>query len=185
MHVSLPASLTVLALVALGGCGEPNTKPAAADAPPSASAEEATKPAAPAAAPGAPSAEFAALPEPYKSASYSVGRRTAQLCQSCHLNAEGAGNLVGPNLHGLFGRKVASVADFDYSPAMKAEDFVWTPEQLDHWLANPGTFIKGNRMTFSGVRREVDRTAVIAYLMVETGYEPPADAAPADEAPAE
>lgn len=185
MRVSLPASLTALALLALAGCGGADTTPEAKDAPASAPASETVKPAAPAAAPGTPSAEFAALPEPYRSASYSVGRRTAQLCQSCHLNAEGAGNLVGPNLHGLFGRQVASVEDFDYSPAMLAEDFIWTPEQLDHWLANPGTFIKGNRMTFSGVRKEADRTAVIAYLMVETGYEPPADAAPAEEPPAE
>lgn len=179
MRVSLSAGLIALALGALTSCGGPADAPAPA-AKPAETAAPAAAPPTPAAVPGAPSPEFAALPEPYKSASYAVGRRTAALCQSCHLNAEGAGNLVGPNLHGLFGRQVASVADFDYSPAMKAESFVWTPEQLDHWLANPGTFIKGNRMTFSGVRRDADRTAVIAYLMVETGYEPPAEEAPAE-----
>ena len=84
-----------------------------------------------------------------------------------------AGNLVGPNLHGLFGRQVATAEGFDYSPALKAETFIWTPEQLDHWLANPGTFVPGNRMSFSGVRKPEDRNAVIAYLMTKTGYVAP------------
>jgi len=73
---------------------------------------------------------------------------------------------------------VASEPGFDYSPALKAETFTWTPEQLDQWLANPRTFVPGNRMSFSGVRKPEDRLAVIAYLMVQSGYTAP-------EAPAE
>lgn len=132
-------------------------------------------------APAEPSFEFAALPAPYNEASYAAGNRTWKLCQSCHLTAEGAGNLVGPNLHGLFGRQVATAPGFDYSPALAAETFIWTPEQLDNWLANPRTFVPGNRMSFSGVRKPEDRVAVIAYLMVQTGYTAPE----APETPAE
>lgn len=164
------AALASLALAACGGAGEPTAAPAAAPAPQVAAPEPA------AAAPAEPSPEFAHLPEPYKSASYAAGVRTWKLCQSCHLTAEGAGNLVGPNLHGVFGRQVATAPGFDYSSALKAETFTWTPEQLDHWLQNPSTFVRGNRMSFAGVRRESDRVAVIAWLMAETGYEaPPAE----------
>ncbi len=151
-----------LALFIAAACGGPGETPAPAVA-------------APAPVPSEPSLEFAALPAPYNTANYAAGNRTWKLCQSCHLTADGAGNLVGPNLHGLFGRPVASAPGFDYSPALKAETFTWTPEQLDDWLANPRTFVPGNRMSFSGVRRPEDRLAVIAYLMVQTGYESPAE----------
>lgn len=77
---------------------------------------------------------------------------------------------MGPNLHGVFGRTVGTADGFQYSRALEAEDFVWTPERLEEWLANPGDYLPGNRMTFAGVRRPADRHAVIAYLMVESGF---------------
>ncbi|MFN7164214.1 MAG: c-type cytochrome [Hyphomonas sp.] len=174
MRLAFRAGLAAFCLTAAAACGGESgssAAPAPQVAPPAAAPAEA----APAAAPGEPSLEFAALPTPYNTASYAAGNRTWKLCQSCHLTAEGAGNLVGPNLHGLFGRPVASAPGFDYSPALKAETFTWTPDQLDDWLANPRTFVPGNRMSFSGVRRPEDRLAVIAYLMVETGYQAPAE----------
>ncbi len=177
MRNFVSAALTLTFIAACSGPSE--TAPAAEAAPAAAPAATTPAPAAPAAAPVEPSLEFASLPAPYNTASYAAGNRTWKLCQSCHLTAEGAGNLVGPNLHGLFGRQVASAPGFDYSPALKAETFIWTPEQLDEWLANPRTFVPGNRMSFSGVRKPEDRLAVIAYLMVQTGYVEP------EEAPAE
>lgn len=117
-------------------------------------------------------AEFANLPEPYRSADYSRGRRTFKLCQSCHTLAEGGPNLVGPNLYGVFGREIGSVDGFRYSDAVTKADFEWTPEVLAQWLENPRGFLPGNNMSFAGVRRPDDRLAVIAYIMVETGWEP-------------
>lgn len=181
MRIFSGYSFAAFALAAVVACGGPASAPAAEQPAPEAPAETAATPppetaAAPAATPASePSPEFAALPAPYNTASYAAGARTWKLCQSCHLTVEGAGALVGPNLHGIFGRQVASAPGFDYSPALKAETFTWTPEQLDHWLANPSTFVKGNRMSFAGVRKESDRQAVIAYLMIETGYTPPAE----------
>ena len=113
---------------------------------------------------------FAALPEPYKSADYDRGRRTFKLCQSCHTVAEGAPNLVGPNLYGMFGRGIGAVEGFSYSQAIQDSDIVWTPEILAEWLESPRNFLPGNRMSFAGVRKAEDRTAVIAYIMSETGY---------------
>ncbi|MEQ9506884.1 MAG: cytochrome c family protein [Hyphomonas sp.] len=160
-----------LALTLLAACGAPKE----AAAPSETQAPAAPVAATPAAAPGEPSLEFASLPAPYNTANYAIGNRTWKLCQSCHLTAEGAGSMVGPNLHGLFGRQVATAPGFDYSPALKAETFIWTPDQLDEWLANPKTFVPGNRMSFSGVRKPEDRLAVIAYLMTQTGYSAPAE----------
>ncbi|NBC21058.1 MAG: c-type cytochrome [Alphaproteobacteria bacterium] len=113
---------------------------------------------------------FAALPAPYNTADFDRGKRTYRLCQSCHLIEEGAGNRVGPNLHGMFDRKVGQVEGFNYSPALMEADFDWTPQQLENWLANPNGFLPGNRMSFAGVRRPEDRKAVIAYIMLESGF---------------
>lgn len=181
MRLSAGTSLAALASLALAACGGASDAPAAPAAAPAAETSAPEPVSAPAAAPAEPSLEFAHLPEPYKSANYAAGARTWKLCASCHLTKEGAGNLVGPNLHGVFGRQVATAPGFDYSPALKAETFTWTPEQLDEWLQNPSTFVRGNRMSFAGVRKESDRVAVIAWLMAETGYETPA----AEDAPAE
>lgn len=165
------SSIAIAALVGLAACGgsdAPANETPAEPAPAAATPAATPAPAAPAT--DAPS-PFAALPAPYNTADYARGRRTWKLCQSCHLTAEGAGNLVGPNLHGLFGREAGTLDGFAYSPALQEADFVWTPEQVDHWLENPRTFLPGNRMTFAGVRKPEDRIAVVAYLMSETGYD--------------
>ena len=179
------AVAAILLLTACGGSDTPASEPAATPPP----APEATTPAeTPAAAPAAvteaaadATSPFAALPAPYNTADYARGRRTWKLCQSCHITAQGGGNLVGPNLYGLFGREAGTLEGFAYSPALQEADFIWTPEQVDHWLENPRTFLPGNRMTFAGVRKPEDRIAVVAYLMSEAGFS--AEAAP--EAPAE
>ena len=40
----------------------------------------------------------------------------------------------------------------------------WTVEDLDHFLENPKGFMPGTKMTFAGLKKESDRTNVIAYL---------------------
>ncbi|MEZ5998210.1 MAG: cytochrome c family protein [Hyphomonas sp.] len=115
---------------------------------------------------------FEGLPEPYNTADYALGKRTFKLCQSCHTANEGGGNLVGPNLHGVFGRAAGSKEGFAYSDAMKNSGIVWSPAELETYLENPAKDIPGNRMSFAGVRKPADRAAVIAYLMVESGYTP-------------
>jgi len=126
----------------------------------------------PAATPEGPAPEFVGFPSPYAEANYAAGRRTFKLCQSCHTLKEGGSNLVGPNLYGLFGRQSAAVDGFAYSKALQEANFTWTPEQLENWLESPRNFLPGNKMAFSGVRKENDRHAVIAYIMSETGYTP-------------
>ncbi|MGB3626344.1 MAG: cytochrome c family protein, partial [Henriciella sp.] len=112
------------------------------------------------------------LPEPYRSADYSLGRRTFKLCSACHTVTEGGQNLVGPNLHGIFSREVGTLPGFRYSKALEEADFLWTPDHVDAWLSNPKSYLPGNNMSFVGVRKPADRQAVIAYLMLESGYDP-------------
>lgn len=144
----------------LAACGQPE-------------ADKAGSPAAGTPAAPAPSSEdmqtrISALPAPYSEANYEAGRRVFAQCRSCHTLDEGAGNRVGPNLHGVFGREIGTAEGFNYSQPVQEADFVWDAERLDHWLQNPQTFLPGNRMAFAGVRDETQRRDLIAYLMVET-----------------
>lgn len=106
--------------------------------------------------------------EPYASANLSTGERQAVLCKACHSLDKGGPNMIGPALYGFIGRDVGAREGFEYSAVMRNADFVWTPEALDAWLAQPGRFLPGNRMTFAGVPDRQNRADLIAYLLETT-----------------
>lgn len=106
--------------------------------------------------------------QPYLGADLDNGRRLFRRCATCHTLAEGGRHRVGPNLHGVFGSEAGAREGFPYSPALRSVDFEWTPEELDAWLANPRTYLPGNRMSFAGIRGESDRDDLIAFLAVQT-----------------
>jgi len=116
----------------------------------------------------ASAAILADLGETYVSANLENGGRVFRRCQSCHTVDEGGRNMVGPNLHGVFGREAGAAEGFRYSPAMAESGITWTAETMDAYLANPRTYIPRNRMSFAGLRAEDDRRDVIAWLAVQT-----------------
>ena len=83
-------------------------------------------------------------------------------CVACHAK-EGTGDL-GPNLHGVFGRKAGSLEDFRYSRAMARSGIVWNEKALDAFLKAPDQFVPGTRMPFEGIANDAERAAVIKYL---------------------
>ena len=111
---------------------------------------------------------LASLPAPFNAADYANGRKVFNQCRSCHVVEAGGPNLVGPNLHGVFARRIGTRPDYSYSAAAKAAGFQWDTARLDGWLADPRGFLPGTKMTFPGVKDAADRLDVIAYLLVET-----------------
>lgn len=85
-------------------------------------------------------------------------------CAMCHQAEKGAGHSVGPNLHGVAGRPVASAEGFAYSEALKAAGGAWTAAQLDKFLAAPQQAVPGTAMPFLGLKVEAERRAVICHL---------------------
>jgi cytochrome c2 len=91
-------------------------------------------------------------------------KRLFRVCAACHVKPEGQDISVGPDLKGVVGREVASIDDFEYSPAMKATGGKWTRERLDQFLANPGAAVPGTTMMFQGIADEGTRRKLIEYL---------------------
>jgi len=104
----------------------------------------------------------------YADADRRNGATQAQVCRACHSLEKGGAVLLGPNLHGIFGKPAGRGEDFTYSDALAKAGFVWTPLALDAWLAQPSRFLPGNRMSFAGVMNESDRNDLIAYLLEVT-----------------
>ena len=97
-----------------------------------------------------------------------AGEKVFKKCRACHKVGDDAKNGVGPELNGIVGNEIASVENFKYSKAFMAkkdEGLVWTEEVLDAYLTKPKKYIKGTKMTFSGLRKEAQRADVIAYLL--------------------
>jgi cytochrome c len=92
------------------------------------------------------------------------GEAVFRKCAICHRIEANAPNGIGPNLHGVFGRKAASLPNFNYSPAMRATGFTWDTKTLDRYLTAPQQVVPGTRMTFGGLPDAASRKAVIGYL---------------------
>lgn len=116
--------------------------------------------------PAPPAPEKEAPPEALLFGDAGAGEAVFARCAACH-KANGA-NAVGPHLDGVVGRPAASVAEFAYSPALRAMDGQsWTPERLDAFLRNPRGFAPGTNMAFAGVPDVQDRADLIAWLATQ------------------
>ncbi len=128
------------------------------------------------------------------------GEADAALCKVCHTFDKGGATLVGPNLYGVVGAKIAAHEGFNYTPALKAHEGEWTYELLDTWITNPQTFAPGTMMVFPGIPDVKKRANVIAFMRSKSDTpaplpegaaatpqaaptEKPAEAAPATEPP--
>lgn len=82
-------------------------------------------------------------------------------CTGCHSLDD---HRAGPAHRGVVGRRAGAAPGYDYSAALRNSGLVWTPRNLDLWLADPEALVPGQKM---GVRVDdaADRADLIAYLV--------------------
>ena len=69
-------------------------------------------------------------------------------CAACH-NAQP--DSLGPDLHGVVGRKAGSLPGYRFSGPMRRSALVWDAPTLVRYLENPQGTVPGNRMPMDGL----------------------------------
>lgn len=92
------------------------------------------------------------------------GEDSFKKCIQCHTTGKSESHKIGPNLWNIVMRKIASLADYAYSSAMKEKKGEWNYENLNQLLFKPRNFAAGTKMSFVGIFDAQERANVIAYI---------------------
>ncbi|MGY3438549.1 MULTISPECIES: c-type cytochrome [unclassified Marinovum] len=95
------------------------------------------------------------------------GEKVFKKCKACHQVGDGAKNRTGPVLNGIVGAAAGAADGFKYSSALSdagAEGLTWSEEELKAFLAKPKDYLKGTKMSFSGLRKDSDLDAIVEFL---------------------
>jgi cytochrome c len=93
------------------------------------------------------------------------GAQVFRACVACHTLAPDEGNRAGPTLHGIFGRRIATLPGYGFSPALKQLDIVWTPETVAKLFeVGPMAYTPGTKMPEQKIGSAEDRNALVKFL---------------------
>ncbi len=124
---------------------------------------------------------IAALAAPALAQDAAAGEKEFNKCKACHsiIADDGTaivkGGKTGPNLYGVIGRPVASIADFKYGEsilAVGAAGVVWDEALLAAYVADPAAWLKEqtgdsaakSKMSFKLAKGGADVAAYLASV---------------------
>jgi len=98
-----------------------------------------------------------------------IGARVFRACAACHALSAAGGNMAGPHLHRLFGRRMGSVPGYEYSERLSRGDIVWTRETVaDLFTRGPDEVTPGTKMPIQTVGNDEDLAALLRFLDTAT-----------------
>jgi cytochrome c len=93
------------------------------------------------------------------------GAEVFRACVACHTLAPDQGNRAGPTLAGVFGRRIATLPGYNFSPALKQLDIVWTPQTVAKLFeVGPAAYTPGTKMPEQRIGSAADRDALVRFL---------------------
>jgi cytochrome c len=93
------------------------------------------------------------------------GALVFRACVACHTLQADQGYRAGPSLHGIFGRRIASLPGYSFSAALRQLDIVWTPKTVaELFEVGPAAYTPGTKMPDQRIGRAEDRDALVNFL---------------------
>lgn len=97
------------------------------------------------------------------------GAEIFRACVACHTLSPDEINKAGPTLSGIFGRRIATLPGYNFSPALKKLDIVWTLETVSKLFEiGPAHYTPGTKMPEQTIGSADDRKALVEFLAKAT-----------------
>jgi cytochrome c len=109
---------------------------------------------------------IAGAPEdPLAAYSGDPGAEVFRACVACHTLNAIDGVRAGPTLHGIFGRRIATLPGYNFSAALRTMNIIWTPETVSKLFElGPNTYTPGTKMPEQRIGSAEDRAALMRFL---------------------
>jgi cytochrome c len=103
--------------------------------------------------------------DPIKQYAGDHGAEIFRACVACHTLKPDEGQKAGPTLWHIFGRRIATLPGYNFSPALKKLDIVWSKETVARLFEiGPAHYTPGTKMPEQTIGAEEDRKALVDFL---------------------
>jgi cytochrome c len=103
--------------------------------------------------------------DPLKRYAGDHGAEVFRACIACHTLRADEAQKAGPTLWHIFGRRIATLPGYNFSPALKNLDIVWSKETVAKLFEiGPAHYTPGTKMPEQTIGAEADRKALVDFL---------------------
>ena len=103
--------------------------------------------------------------DPLKQYAGDHGAEIFRACIACHTLRPDEGQKAGPTLWHIFGRRIATLPGYNFSPALKKLDIVWSKETVARLFEiGPAHYTPGTKMPEQTIGADTDRKALVDFL---------------------
>ena len=103
--------------------------------------------------------------DPLKQYAGDHGAEIFRACIACHTLRPDEGQKAGPTLWQIFGRRIATVPGYNFSPALTKLDIVWSKETVARLFEiGPAHYTPGTKMPEQTIGADTDRKALVDFL---------------------
>jgi cytochrome c len=103
--------------------------------------------------------------DPLKQYAGDYGAQVFRHCVACHTLSPDQGPRAGPTLWHIFGRRIATLPGYNFSPALKKLDIVWSKQTVSKLFEiGPAHYTPGTKMPEQTIGSAEDRKALVDFL---------------------